>query len=193
MPIDFAAVAALYQEQFANQTHQLKPLFERLADAIKILDQGSNDAERATRAYPVLRYRDEALCVTVDARLMPQLPRSPSLGFVDGLKDGATRFIGELGFAKTAVDQEIAIPQMLSPFVAMVGSVLASLERFERPTSLRSVRGRQPRLVGPRRQGKSSRSSADRGTRRRRDGPACDVTIDNRHGIDGDVGSDCLD
>lgn len=134
-PIDFAAVAAVFQERFARHTHDIKPLFDRLGEAIKLLDRSSLEAERATRSYPLLRYRDDAVCLTVDSRLMPPLPRAAGAGFGEGLVDGWHRFAGEIGYVKTAVDQELAIPRMLGPFMAMTSDILASMERFEKPTS----------------------------------------------------------
>jgi hypothetical protein len=134
VPIDFAAVASQYHEQFAAQTHLVRPLFERLAEAVKVQDRRATDAERATRAYPVLRYRSDALCLTVDPGPRPPLPSAPSLGFVGGLRDGGLRFVAELGFAGTSVRQELAAPRLLAPVVAMATAVLASLERHERPT-----------------------------------------------------------
>ena len=69
MPIDFALVAATYEAGFAAEAHLIKPLFLRLAEAIKVLDRRASEAERATRAYPMLRYRDGALGVSVATRV----------------------------------------------------------------------------------------------------------------------------
>ena len=104
MPIDFAAVAARFSEQLAEQTHPLPFLFDRLEDAVKKLVEQSEKAERATRAYPIFRYRDGALAVHVDplgAELLPSA--SAPLGFVAGLQAGGRRFLAELGWTRTAV------------------------------------------------------------------------------------------
>ena len=74
VPIDFAGIAARFGDQLAEQTHSWPFLFDRFEDAVKKLVEQSEKAERATRGYPIFRYRDGALAVHVDplgAELLP--------------------------------------------------------------------------------------------------------------------------
>ena len=134
MPIDFAAVAARFSEQLANQTHPMPLLFERLEEAVKKLVEQSERAERVTRAYPIFRYRDGALAVHVDPLGAALLPSATApLGFVDGLRSGGRRFLTELGWSGTAVRQELALPRLLGVAADAVKDVVASIDRFRRP------------------------------------------------------------
>lgn len=134
MPIDFAAVAARFGEQLANQTHPLPLLFDRLEDAVKKLVEQSERAERVTRAYPIFRYRDGALAVHVDPLGAALLPSATApLGFVDGLRSGGRRFLAELGWSGTAVRQELALPRLLGVAADAVKDVVASIDRFRKP------------------------------------------------------------
>ena len=134
MPIDFAAVAALFRTPLTAETTLMKPVFDRLVDAVKDLDRTSLLAERATRAYPVLRYRDGALAVHVDVAGAPPLARTGSLELAEGLRDGGRRFVEGLGWVRTAVDQELALPRMLDVPLDALRAVAASLDRFSRAT-----------------------------------------------------------
>jgi hypothetical protein len=134
VPIDFAGIAARFGDQLAEQTHSWPFLFDRFEDAVKKLVEQSDKAERATRGYPIFRYRDGALAVHVDllgAELLPS--GSPQLGFVAGLEAGGRRFLGELGWARTAVEQELALPRMLAVVREGVDAVVNSIDRFRRP------------------------------------------------------------
>lgn len=134
MPIDFAAIVATFGPQLADQTHPLPVLFDRLGDAVKTLVERSERAERATRAYPIFRYRDGALAVHVDLLgAAPLAAAGPPLGFVSGLEAGGRRFLAGLGWTGTAVRQELALPRLLGVAAAAVGAVVASIDRFRRP------------------------------------------------------------
>jgi hypothetical protein len=134
MPIDFAAIADRFRESLGKQTKQMKPVFERLADSVRRLAEQADAAERATRAYPVLRYHGNALSVRVETLGAPLLPAAPPLGFVDSLRTGGREFLAGIGWIRTAVQQEIALPRILGVGLQALGTVLASLERFERPS-----------------------------------------------------------
>ena len=134
MPIDFAAIAAQFSEQLAHQTHPLEPVFDKLEAAVKKLVEQSERAERATRAYPIFRYRDGALAVHVDPLGAAPLPSAPPLGFVDGLKTGGLQFLTGIGWTRTAVRQELAIPTLLGVAADALKVVVDSIDRFRPPT-----------------------------------------------------------
>jgi hypothetical protein len=134
VPIDFTGIAARFGDQLAEQTHSWPFLFDRFEDAIKKLVEQSEKAERATRGYPIFRYRDGALAVHVDPLGAELLSTgSAQLGFVDGLQAGGRRFLDELGATRTAVQQELALPRTLAVARDAVDAVLASIDRFRRP------------------------------------------------------------
>jgi hypothetical protein len=134
VPIDFTGIAARFGDQLAEQTHSWPFLFDRFDDAVKKLVEQSDKAERATRGYPIFRYRDGALAVYVDPLGTELLPSgSPPLGFVAGLQAGGRRFLDGIGWAGTAVEQELALPRMLGVAAGAVNAVIASIDRFRRP------------------------------------------------------------
>src|SRR5918995_6881715 len=134
MPIDFAAIADQFRDPLVAQTRPLAPVFERLAEAVKKLSEQADAAERATRAYPVLRYRDGALCVRVDPAGEPLLSTPEPLGFVRGLQAGGQEFLAGIGWTRTAVEQELALPRILGVGSSALEVVIASIDRFAVPT-----------------------------------------------------------
>jgi hypothetical protein len=136
VPIDFAAIADQFREPLTKQTHPLGPVFEKLEEAVKKLAEQSVRAERATRAYPIFRYRDGALAVHVDPLGAAPLPSAaPPLAFVDGLKTGGQQFLAGIGWTRTAVRQELALPRLLLVTSELVKIALDSIDRFRPPTS----------------------------------------------------------
>lgn len=151
MPIDFSAVAARFRGPLTAQTTGMKPVFERLVDAVEILVAKADEAERVTREYPVLRYRDGALCVEVEVGAVPPLPVAGSLGFVEGLREGGRRFVEGVGWVRTAVDQELALPRIVGvAVIAPLRAVAASLDRFStaRPVMFDERRSRFSDVFG---------------------------------------------
>ena len=134
--IDYEAVAAAFRDQFAVQTRGWPTLFDRMETLVDRLAEQAGTAERATRAYPVLRYRDGA----VGVRLAPG--PTALLGDVDGtgrslgegLSEGAHRFVAGFGWVEDAVTQELALPRLFSVAAGMVSAVDASLARFDKAT-----------------------------------------------------------
>lgn len=132
--IDFAAIADAFRPAFAVQTHGWPTLFDRMDKLLDDLGDRSRDAERATRAYPVLRYRDGA----VGVRLAPG--PAPLLGAVDGtgrglgegLVGGARDLVSGFALVGTMVEQELALPRELSVLAGLAGTVDASLARYDR-------------------------------------------------------------
>jgi hypothetical protein len=134
VPIDFTAIAAQFGPRLAAQTHPLPFLFDRFEDAVKKLVEQSDKAERATRAYPIFRYRDGALAVHIDTLGAAPLPSGTApLGFVAGLQAGGRRFLDGIGWTQTAVRQELALPRLLGVASDALRSVVASIDRFRQP------------------------------------------------------------
>jgi hypothetical protein len=134
MPIDFAAIAAQFREPLTKETRPLVQVFEKLEEAVKKVVERSEAAERATRAYPILRYRDGALAVWVDPQGAQPLRTAPARGFVEGLRAGGVQFLAGIGWTRTALRQELAIPGLVAVGADALAVVLASLERFAGPT-----------------------------------------------------------
>src|SRR5206468_42365 len=101
----------------------------------KSLVKQSERAERATRAYPIFRYRDGALAVHVDLLGAAPFSSGTSLGFVEGLKSGGRRFLDGIGWTATAVRQELAIPELLAVASSALKAVIDAIDRFRPPTA----------------------------------------------------------
>ncbi|MGH9279372.1 MAG: hypothetical protein ACRD12_14860, partial [Acidimicrobiales bacterium] len=128
--ISYALIANRFRAPLTAQTAPMVDLFDKLADAVKKLVEQADRAERATRAYPVLRYRDGAVCARVDVGAVPPLPSGPSLSVGEGFRQGGREFVQGLGWARTAVAQELALPRIVGVPLAALRSVVDSLERF---------------------------------------------------------------
>jgi hypothetical protein len=131
--IDYAAIAATFADGFAVQTHGWATLFDHMDKLVESLREQADRAERLTRAYPVLRLRDDALGVRL------ALPSVGAFGDADGtgrslgagLADGARRFVGGFGFVEDAVTQELAGGRILADLGAMLAGIDASLARYD--------------------------------------------------------------
>ena len=134
--IDFAALARQFQAPLTAQTTLMVPVFARLARAMERLARQADQLERATRAYPVLRYRGDAVGVRLhlapDARLVPV---DAGLGLGEGLRTGGTRFVAGLRLAAVSVEQDMALPRLVWTADEALAVIEASLERHRRPTA----------------------------------------------------------
>lgn len=144
MPIDFAPIAEAFREPFSEQTARMAPVFLRLKKAVERWDEQARLAERATRAYPVLRYVGDALAVRVDTANLRPFAAPPSVGLVEGLRAGGRRFVAEVGWIGTALEQELALPRMARVGAEALTGVAGSIERFRPPSpSMFDVRERR--------------------------------------------------
>ncbi|MDN5789391.1 MAG: hypothetical protein L0H25_00790, partial [Micrococcales bacterium] len=138
--IDFAAIAAAYRAGFATQTHGWPTLFDRMEKLLERLTDTSGEAERATRAYPVLRYRDGSVGVRIslgagalgaDALGGAGLADGAGRGLAEGLTAGSRQFVAGFGQVGAMVEQELALPRGMSVLADLAAAVDASLARFE--------------------------------------------------------------
>jgi hypothetical protein len=133
VPIDFAAIAARFDPLLTAQTRPLIALFERLEVAVKRWQLQAASADRATRAYPIMRYRDGALGVHVELGSSPPLARAAPPGVIESLRSGGEQFVAGVGWVRTAVEQETIIPRFVGVGVAALAAVVDSLDRFSAP------------------------------------------------------------
>lgn len=136
MPIDFMAIAA----QFEVQTQRLiKPLalaFEHLGKWLKPRAKQFADIEQATRAFPVLRFYEEALTAVLDPSQRGTLsPIEPSQSLLGSVGEGARRFVGGLERIPQAVREEFLIPNFLGSINDILVAIVASIDRYSRPTA----------------------------------------------------------
>ncbi len=133
--IDFATIAAAFQAGFAVQTHGWPTLFDHMDKLVEKLDEQAGQAERATRAYPVLRFRDDAVGVRLVLGNQPLFvdPTRPARSLGEGLSDGARQFAAGFGWVGDAVASELALPRTATALKEMAQAVDASLQRYEQP------------------------------------------------------------
>src|SRR6266540_1213618 len=113
----------------------LEPLFERLEEAVKKIAEDAEKAERATRAYPILRYYGDALTVrVVPLEGIALLDSAPPLGFVQGLQTGGREFLAGIGWTRTAITQELALPRIAGVTADALQAIVDSIDRFATPT-----------------------------------------------------------
>jgi hypothetical protein len=128
--IDFAAIADAFRQPLLTQTAPTVQLFEKLADAVKDLVKKSDAAERATRAYPILRYRDGA--VGVRLALTPSVTSSiAASGMGIGVSFGRLRgdITDSLRAPALAVQSEDALDDIALPVLQALAAVETSLVR----------------------------------------------------------------
>lgn len=125
VPIDFTAVADRFRDPFALQTRRMLRTFGLLVLSVRVLDRKVTSAELATRALPLVRFRDGGLSV----RVLPAVPLGttpPSNPAVDAARGGVAFWAG-IAWVGTAVRQELLIPGIADVAADVV-------ERVERAT-----------------------------------------------------------
>lgn len=124
VPIDLAAVAARFAPSLTSQTERLPALFARLALVLARLRRQVDAAEVVTRAFPLVRMRDEALTVRVLPAVAPGTNAPPALA-ADAARGGRA-FVAGIAWVGTAVRQELLIPGLGRVAAAAVEQVEAS-------------------------------------------------------------------
>lgn len=119
MPIDFAAVAARFEEPLAGQTAPISRLFTLLGRTAQTWARQARSAEQAVATVPLLRFDGDAVTVRL-VPLGPTAAADPTLGFGAG---GAAFLAGMAGVA-TQVRQEQLVPGALG----VAAEVAARLE-----------------------------------------------------------------
>jgi hypothetical protein len=129
VPIDFARVAGLYADPLTRQTDPMIRLFDRLARVLRELQRQIDAADRASRALPLVRFRDGALSVRVLPLPpgMPPLPGPPPTAMPGAERGCGAAFVAGIAWVGTAVQQELLIP-------GLVGAVLDLVTEIERRT-----------------------------------------------------------
>lgn len=137
MPIDFAAVAARFGEQIAAQPHQLMLTAEQIRRVLIKRRDAARAVEGATRMFPIIRFEDGAVAVTLAASERGLLELStPPPGFGAQIVAGGAALLGGLSNAWAPFgsdSQEGALGRFATSFDRALADLVASIERFEAP------------------------------------------------------------
>ncbi len=145
MPINFAAIVAEFMPLMQPQVNLITESFERLAKWLKPHWLRTRDMFEATRDFPVLEFYNGALTVSLDRGqygylgVSPDHPNrrgseEPDLSPLGRLVEGGLRFWDGLRQVPIMIEQEFALPRLLSTLAEMAEAILDSLERFAHPT-----------------------------------------------------------
>lgn len=138
MPIDFAAVAALFSAQLAEQARRSLLSQKGILKVLVKRRDAARAVELATRMFPVIRFEEGAVAMTLASTQRGLLElTTPPLSFGDQLAAGATSFVD--GVANAAApfrsdSQEGAIGRFARSFDGALSDLIASIRRFEVPT-----------------------------------------------------------
>lgn len=119
MPIDFAAVAARFEEPLAGQTAPISRLFTLLGRTAQTWARQVRSAAQAVAAVPLLRFDGDAVTVRL-VPLGPTAAADPTLGF----GAGGVAFLAGMAGVATQVRQEQLVPGALG----VAAEVAARLE-----------------------------------------------------------------
>ncbi len=134
MPIDFARIARDFAPWFKSQLRLIPLVIERLSKWIGQRTSAAAGLERASRAFPVIAWRDGAITLRLASSQQGALvPVTPAPTFGQHLARGGASFID--GFARIAdmIDQEETLPRFLTRLDAAVALIEASIARWARP------------------------------------------------------------
>ncbi len=133
--IDFAKIAATFRESIDAQNQPIKDAFESLGKWLsKRMDQ-TNDLERSSRAFPVIRFYNDAITVWINSTQhgvlgTPEPPRT--LG--ETFSAAGRAFMQGLGRIGQAIKEDLILPQFFGTVAAALDIVLASIEHFAKPS-----------------------------------------------------------
>ncbi len=145
MPIDFAAIVAQFYPLMQPQVNLITKSFERLAKWLQPHWLRTRNMFEVTRDFPVLEFYNGALSVSLDRGqygylgVSPDHPNrrgsgEPDLSPLGRLVEGGRRFWDGLRQVPIMVEQEFAIPRLLSTLADMAEAILDSMRRFAQPT-----------------------------------------------------------
>jgi hypothetical protein len=113
---------------------------DRLGAWLSLRLKGARQAELASRAFPVLRFYNGAVCLAITPSQFGALaPRRQSQSFWatigESFAQGGRRFIGGFEYIATAVRQELLLPRTLGAVRDIIALVEDSIQRFQQPNS----------------------------------------------------------
>jgi hypothetical protein len=138
VPIDFAAVAARFGPQLALEAQRALVSQRAISLVLEKRRSAAVAVEQATRMFPIVRFYDEAVTMVVSSSQRGILAvTSPPPSFVDQLVRGGSDFVeGISRFVEpfTKGTKSGPIVRFVTSFDRALGEVVASVERFAKPT-----------------------------------------------------------
>ncbi|MBZ4417436.1 hypothetical protein [Myxococcus sp. RHSTA-1-4] len=133
MPIDLARIAAAFEAPFALQLKGISLAFEEVGRRLRARLREASLLESASRDYPTLTFRDDAVTLWIDRVQHRALaPSTPAPSFGASLQRAGSRFSRELGRVRLAVRQERLVPGLFERTAEVLEAIDASIARFER-------------------------------------------------------------
>jgi hypothetical protein len=138
VPIDFAAVAARYGQQLAADVRRAVLAQRQIGRVLDRRREAARAVEQATRMFPVVRFHDGAVTMTLSRSqrgLLALTPPPPSVA--DRLAAGGMGFLRGVARAIEpfrAGGQERAIGRFATGFDRALSELVASMKRFESAT-----------------------------------------------------------
>jgi hypothetical protein len=135
MPIDFAAIAAQFTPRMQRVIKPIALAFERLSEWLKPRAEQMTEIERATRAFPILRFYNEALTAFLDPSQRGTLaPLEPPRSLLESFGYGGRRFLGGFAEIPQAAQEERLIPGFLGGINDLLDAIVAAIDRYRTPT-----------------------------------------------------------
>jgi hypothetical protein len=135
MPIDFARIAALYRAPIMMRAKTMSEALQRLGEWLKKRLLEVRATELATRAFPVIRFYNEAVTMWIDRSqhgLLTPNQAAPSLG--ESFREGGRRFVRGLSRVGDAIEEELAIPRLTGTFSGILQTIVDAMDRYPEPT-----------------------------------------------------------
>jgi hypothetical protein len=131
MPIDWDMLARAFRVPMKSQTRDLTLLFARLAKWLAGRVKQAEQLERASRGFPIIRFRDEALTMRVHDEQKHACQEPPS--FIESVKSSGRHFVDGIVHVKTAVDEANLLSNLVGSLADAVGAISASIDKFAVP------------------------------------------------------------
>lgn len=131
MPIDWDMLARAFRAPMKSQTRDLTLLFARLAKWLAGRVKQAEQLERASRGFPIIRFRDEALTMWVHDEQRHACQEPPS--FIESVKSSGRHFVDGIVHVKTAVDEANLLTDLVASLAGAVGAISASVDKFAVP------------------------------------------------------------
>lgn len=147
MPIDWEAIVAPFRAIFTSQLKDFTASVEKIAKWLKKRLTAARDMERLSRAYPVIDFEEGAVRAGVALFQQHTLGLPKTTGGprpVDEYLSAWQRFARGFQRIPDAVEEALAIPRVVGVVEDILGTIVASLERWEKP-DWRMFDTKQPR------------------------------------------------
>ena len=134
LSLDFPEIANAFRRFLLLPVRPIAHSFEQIARWLDKRVKSADLLEQASRDFPVVRFRDEAVMLWLDSIQHGALaPDEPPATFGEQVHRAGRRFVQGVSRVKEAAQEDLILPNLFGTIEQALEAISASVERFARP------------------------------------------------------------